>query len=87
MFGYVGGMVGRYHSWRTKNESRGPGDQCLRKSVDSLAVRVVFGLTGTSQSDVCSTTADVSCVDIAVATVQDRTRCMRMYEGRVERRR
>jgi hypothetical protein len=41
-----------------------------------------LGLTGTSQSDVCSTIADVSCVDIAVATVQDRTRCIRMFEGR-----
>ena len=33
-------------------------------------------LTGTSQSGICSSIADVSCVDIAVATVQDRTRCV-----------
>jgi hypothetical protein len=41
-----------------------------------------LGLTGTSQSDVCSTIADVSCVDIAVATAQDRIRCVRMYVER-----
>ena len=41
-----------------------------------------LGRTGTSQSDVCSTMAGGSCVDIAAATVQDGTRCIRKYEGR-----